>query len=73
VPVIVAPGLTEVGVVNAKSLIVITAADELAVPDPAAGADGEGAPPPDEPGPQPARTDRVSAQMQASTTFLVGR
>src|SRR6185312_838747 len=69
--VTVAPGLTDAGVVNVKSLMVIAVADPPVVPDPAAGAEE-----PDAPAdvlPQPASAvRRARAQRNARTARPVG-
>src|SRR3954451_15603239 len=65
--VTVAPGLTEAGVVNVKSLIVIGVSDPpAAAPDPAAEAVEPDAAPADEPE-QPASAARTIAQRHATT------
>src|SRR3954468_17166203 len=63
--VTVAPGLTEAGVVNVKSLIVIAVSDPPAAPDPPAGA-AEPDAPADEPE-QPASAASAIAQRHATT------
>jgi hypothetical protein len=69
-----APGPTEDGVVKPKSLIVITAADDVAVADPAVAAGELDAAPVDDPvEPQAVTVPRASAHTQDTTALRVGR
>src|SRR3954447_6007957 len=75
--VIFAPGATEVGVVKAKSLIVMVSADDPEPdpePDPAPDEPDAAPPedPPDEP-PHALRTPRTRAHTKASTSLRIGR